>query len=119
MNQRTVGSWAWEDWEEDDGPIGYRNTLTTVVPFQNEFERRLWGQHSPNGRPVPLIGCSECGNETPEDVKALIAAAPDLLAACEAARDKFQTLATVYPYDPDFSEMERILNAAIAKAMGE
>jgi len=78
VNELSVESWTWEDWEEDDGPN--RNTLTAIVPFQNEFGRRLWGRRSPNGQPVPLIGCSECGNETPEDVKALLATAPDLLA---------------------------------------
>jgi hypothetical protein len=49
----------------------------------------------------------------------LIAAAPDLLAACEMARDAFRILSTSFVYDPEFTELERVLNAAIANAKGE
>ena len=120
MNELSVESWTWEDWEEDDGPN--RNTLTAIVPFQNEFGRRLWGQRSPNGQPVPLIGCSECGNETPEDVKALLAAAPNLLAACKLSLEWLDEVCNPEAEDwlvsQDGLAALRQIETAIAKAEG-
>ena len=84
----TKGPWTWNDWSQDDGPD--RTTLQAVVPFQDDFERRLWAQTSPHGRPARIVGCDDCDGEASAADRELIAAArtwlPALIEVAEAAQ---------------------------------
>ena len=75
----TKGPWTWNDWSQDDGPD--RTTLQAVVPFKDDFERRLWAQTSPHGRPARIVGCDDCDGEASAADRELIAAARTWLPA--------------------------------------
>ena len=67
-----------------------------------------------NGSNVALMcvpGCTMTG--TKEANARLVAAAPELLAACR------QSLITLDPMDNDHAELWRLLRSAIARATGE
>ena len=82
----TPGPWTWEDWTEDDGPN--KHTLQGIKPFADDFERRLWEQTSPSGRPLRIVDRED--SENPADGDFIVAARtwlPALVEVAEAAKD--------------------------------
>lgn len=88
--------WTWEDWSQDFGPR--RNTLQYIRLFKDDWERQVWGQRS-SGRPIAIVGCSDCGSDCEPAVREFLAEARvevvelcDEVASLTAERDELRAI---------------------------
>ena len=110
----TPTPWEWRDWTKDDGPN--KDTLTAYRSFVDKEESDLWAASSPQGKPVAIVGCSDCPAENEAD-KAFI------VLACNAHLDLIKALSeTTYELAVLLSEDHctvREARAALRKAQKE
>lgn len=117
--KHTPGPWTIGDWNDSIGGVVYRNIfgrgrrVSGVGVYGHKLDGSIAGRKKKDGGFTKTVPKDEC------DANAhLIAAAPELLEACEQAIDVFSPAATEVS-NADYQAVLHAIADAIAKAKGE